>query len=404
MDLHQTLAFALSLAFIIAAAKLGGYVSVRVRQPAVLGELLVGLVLGPSLLDMLAWPVFAEHHELALVLEHLAFLGVIFLMFVAGLEVELGALLRAGKPAVWAGVLGVVTPVVLAWLAFKPLGQSSEGALFIGLVMAATSVSISAQTLMELGVLRTPVGLALLGAAVVDDVLVILLLSFFLAVVGGEGSGPAAMLWILVRMIAYFGVFYAAGRLVLPRVARWVERQPISEGVLSLAVVMMLFFAWAAEALGGVAAITGAFLAGLLFGATPWRNKVMHGVHTIAYAWLVPLFFVNIGFQTDVRAALHGGGGLIVAVMVLVAIVSKVLGSGLGGRLGGFTWLDALRLGTGMTSRGEVGLIAASLGMQLNLVTEQVFAGVVLMVLVTTLVTPPALRALYPTGKGKATP
>jgi len=390
------LAFALSLAFIIAAAKLGGYVSTRLRQPAVLGELLVGLILGPSFLDMISWPVFAEHHELALVIEHLAFLGVLFLMFAAGLEVELTALLRAGKPAVWAGLLGVATPVLLAWLTFRPLGQSNEAALFIGLVMAATSVSISAQTLMELGVLRTPVGLALLGAAVVDDVLVILLLSFFLAVVGGESSGPGAMLWIFVRMVAYFGVFYTLGRLVLPRVTQWVERQPISEGVLSLAVVVMLFFSWAAEALGGIAAITGAFLAGLLFGATPWRNKIMHGVHTIAYAWLVPLFFVNIGLQTDVAAALHGGGGLMVTLMVLVAVVSKVAGSALGGRLGGFNWLDALRLGTGMTSRGEVGLIAASLGMQLNLVSEQIFAGVVLMVLVTTLITPPALRALYP--------
>ncbi len=396
MDAHATLAFALALGLIIAAAKLGGYLSNRLGQPAVLGEILSGLLLGPSLLNMLHWPVFEHSTHLSAVLEHLAFLGVVFLMFLAGMEVELEALARAGKPALWTGLLGVATPLALAWVVMDGLGYSGEAGLFIGLVMAATSVSISAQTMMELGVLRSRVGLALLGAAVVDDVLVILLLSAFQAFTLGEGGGVLTVLGMLARMALFLAAAWLLGVRLVPRLGRVVDRLPISEGLLTFAVVLTMLYAWAAEALGGIAAITGAFLTGLIFGRSPWRRLILDGMHKMAYALLVPIFFVNIGLQTDVRLAFRPEGWPIALTLVGLALVSKAVGCTLGGRIGGLSWLDALRLGTGMTSRGEVGLIVASVGSQFGWVDDTVFAGVVLMVLVTTLVTPIALRLLYP--------
>lgn len=387
------LQFLLALSIVIAVAKVAGYLSTRAGQPAVLGELLAGLILGPTVLDMLHWPVFSDPH-LGESLSHLAHLGVLFLMFIAGLEVDIAAMTAAGRPAVLAGFLGVLAPVVLGMAAALPFGFTLERGIFMGLVLAATSVSISAQTLMELGVLQTRVGIGLLSAAVVDDVLVILLLSLFVALVGG-GSSVVAILWVLAKMALFLVVALWVGMRVVPLLSALVDELPMSEGVMALAVVLTLLFAWSAEALGGVAAITGAFLAGIAFSGTPLRQDVERGMHTIAYAWLVPVFFVSIGLEANARAL--GWEGVPFALLIVaVAVVSKVVGCGLGARLGGFSPGEALRLGVGMVSRGEVGLIVASVGMGAGLIQEGTFATVVIMVLATTLLTPIMLRALYP--------
>jgi len=383
----------LELALIVFAAKAAGYLSVRLGQPAVLGELVVGLLLGPSLLNMGHWPLFGSE-QLREIISTLAHLGVIFLMFVAGLEVDLGMMAQTGRIAVIAGVSGVIAPVVLGALVTWPFGYDLQHGLFTGLVLAATSVSISAQTLMELGVLRSRVGMALLGAAVVDDVLVILLLSAFIAVAGGNG-GFLAIVWVLVKMILFLAIALLLGILVVPRLTNIVGHLPISEGVMSLAIVVTFVYAWAAEALGGIAAITGAFLAGVIFGRTSARKVIEGKVRAIAYSWLVPIFFVSIGLQTDVRTL--GATGIPIALAIVgVALISKVIGCGSGAVVAGCTPGEALRLGVGMTSRGEVGLIVASVGLSTRLITDAVFASAVLMVLVTTLITPIALRALYP--------
>ncbi len=383
----------LALALIIVAAKGTGYLAIRLGQPAVLGELLAGLILGPTVLDMLHWPVFGGEH-LGETIGHLAHLGVLFLMFIAGLEVDLDAMRHAGRPAILAGVMGVITPIALTMLAGLPFGFNLQEGFFIGLTLAATSVSISAQTFMELGVLRSRVGMALLGAAVVDDVLVVLLLSLVTALASGSG-GVLAILWTLARMILFFMLSIILGRQVIPSLSSVIARLPISEGVVALAIGVGLLYAWAAEALGGVAAITGAFLAGLLFGRTTVRQAIETRMHILAYAWLVPIFFVSIGLETNVRAL--GLEWLLFALLIMgVAIVSKIIGCGAGAWVGGFSFGEALRLGVGMISRGEVGLIVASVTLSAGLVESEVFATVVLMVLVTTLVTPLLLQTLYP--------
>jgi Kef-type K+ transport system membrane component KefB len=385
------LQLALLIAVILLAAKAAGYLSVRLGQPSVLGELLVGILLGPSLLDILHLPFVTGHLDETI--KELGELGVLLLMFIAGLELHLDELTRNTKVSALAGIMGVLTPVALGAGTGLLFGFGWESALFLGLTLGATSVSISAQTLMELRVLRTRVGLGLLGAAVFDDVMIILLLSIFLAVVSG-GTSAAGILWILVKMILFLATSTAFGLYVLPKLVRITRRLPISQGVLSLAMVVLLFYGVAAEVVGGMAAITGSFLAGLMFARCDEKERLEQGISALAYGLFVPIFFVSIGLAVNVRD-LEGEALLLTAVIIIVAIASKFFGSGLGARWAGFTWRESWQMGAGMVSRGEVGLIVANVGIGAGLVSGSDFSAIVGMVLATTIVTPPMLRALF---------
>lgn len=387
-----------ALMVIITAAKMGGWGAVRLGQPAVLGELLIGVLLGPSLLDLLHWPLLSnsvDPHLLTEAVYELAELGVICLMFLAGLEVDVREMRRTGRVAALAGVFGVIVPLALGALMVLPFGYRGQAALFVGMILTATSVSISAQTLLELGMLRSREGIALLGAAVVDDILVILLLSVVVAL-ASSGAGAAAIALVFVRMLLYLGLATVTAFVVLPRLADWMDNQPISEGLTALVLVVTLAYAWLAEVGGGLAAITGAFIAGVGFGRSHLHATIARSMHTITYAFLVPIFFVSIGLKTNVRL-LVGPEILLVFVLVIVAVASKVLGSGIGARLGGFTSRESLRVGVGMISRGEVGLIVASVGVSAGLIKTELFSIVTLIVLVTTLITPPLLRQAFTT-------
>jgi Kef-type K+ transport system membrane component KefB len=386
------LQLALVLSIIILTAKASGWLSLRLGQPAVLGELLAGLILGPTALNLLHLPIL-DSPSLEETILHLAELGAVLMMFVAGMEVDLREMSRSGQVAVLGGVLGVAFPLGLGALASIPFGYAGESAAFVGIVLTATSVSISAQTLLELGVLRTREGLALLGAAVVDDILVIVLLSVFLAL-GGGASAPGAVVLVVVKMLLYLALAGVAGWLALPPLLRWVDRQPISEGLASLVFSSVLLFAWAAEVLGGLAAITGSFLAGVGLSRSPLREKTEGRIRAITYAFLVPVFFVSIGLQAD-AGALTGPSWILLAVLLVVAVASKVIGSGLGALVGGFGGRQALRVGVGMISRGEVGLIVAAVGVGQGLIGPDLFSVVVLLVLLTTIVTPVLLRLAF---------
>jgi Kef-type K+ transport system membrane component KefB len=392
----------LQLAFLIAvillAAKAAGYLSVRLGQPSVLGELLVGILLGPSLLDLLHLP-FIEGGKLGETIKELGELGVLLLMFIAGLELHLDELTRNTKVSALSGIMGVLAPVALGTGTGLLFNFGWESALFLGLTLGATSVSISAQTLMELRVLRTRVGLGLLGAAVFDDVLIILLLSIFLAVITG-GTSAVGILWILVKMILFLAASTAFGLYVLPKMVRITRRLPISQGVLSLAMVILLFYGVAAEVVGGMAAITGSFIAGLMFARCEEKERLEQGVSALAYGLLVPIFFVSIGLEVNVRD-LQAEVLLLTGVIIVIAILSKLFGSGLGARWAGFSWRESWQLGAGMVSRGEVGLIVANVGIGAGLVTGEEFSAIVGMVLASTIVTPPMLRALFAEPKKK---
>jgi Kef-type K+ transport system membrane component KefB len=289
--------------------------------------------------------------------------------------------------------LGVIVPLGLGWATSRLFGYSSQEAIFIGLAQTATSVSISAQTLMELNVLRSRTGLALLGAAVFDDVLVILLLSIFAILAGTGTAGDSGILQTILLMIGYFIAAIVAGWF-LPRLFNLVSKLHVSQGLVAFALAVCLVFAWAAEIIGGVAAITGAFIAGLFLARSPHVRQIEHGVSAVAYSFFVPIFFVNIGLESNLRA-ISGSAWIFALVITAVAIISKIIGSGLGALLGGFSRDDALRLGIGMVSRGEVGLIVASFAAAQGLLSDDGFSITVFMVIIATLVTPPMLRAAY---------
>ncbi|MCL4867734.1 MAG: cation:proton antiporter [Anaerolineae bacterium] len=393
---HGFLNFILVLVLIIAAAKLSGYLSIRLKQPSVLGELLVGIILGPTVLNILgaAWLPFHEDIHLGETISFMAELGVILLMMLAGLDLHLGDLLRSGKVSALAGTTGVVMPLLLGLGTGLLFGQPLVESLFIGLALSATSVSISAQTLMELGVLRTRVGLALLGAAVFDDILVIVLLSAAVIWLGGAAAGVSSILMTIASMAGFLLVASLIGLTVLPWLARRVERLPINQGLVTFALVICLLYAWAAEEIGGMAAITGAFLVGLFLGRTPFRKQLESGIASLAYGFFVPIFFINIGLNADLTAILGPGLGFALVITV-VAVVSKLAGCGLGGLWGGLSRRESLQLGIGMVSRGEVGLIVASLAMAHNAFSPANFATTVFMVIMATLVTPPLLRLTF---------
>ena len=392
---HEFLNFIAALSIIIVTAKASGLISVRLGQPAVLGELLAGIILGPTFLDMLGtWPEFSEDTHLAVTIELMAEIGVLLLMMLAGLELELAELLNSGKAASLSGTLGVIVPLVLGFGTALAFGLPNEEALFMGLALSATSVSISAQTLMELRVLRTRVGLTLLGAAVFDDILVILLLSLASIFAGGGAGDINSVALTLGRIVLYLGAAIVAGLYVLPRLTTWVDRLPISQGTLAFVLVATLLFGWAAEAVGGIAAITGAFLVGLFLSQTPHRQHLETGISARAYGFFVPIFFVSIGLAVDLRA-ISGSAWIFAIVITIVAVASKIVGSGGGARMAGFSWLESLQLGIGMVSRGEVGLIVAAFALANSLLSQQNFSIAVFMVIIATLVTPPMLRYAF---------
>ena len=386
--------FILLIVLILASAKGAGYLSYRLGQPSVLGELLAGIVLGPVALDLYSWPVFSDPH-LEETIRHLGELGVLLLMFIAGLELHLTDLLRSGKVAGGAGFLGVLFPLALGTGLGLWFNSELGPALFIGLILAATSVSISAQTLMEIGFLHTRVGISLLGAAVLDDILVILGISIALAISHGTGVPDLANIFeIVLRMAVFLTAATVAGLWLLPRLSRWVQRLAISQGLVAFSLIFILLYGWAAEILGGMAAITGAFLVGLILARSEVKESIRNGIDTLAYAIFVPIFFVNVGLSIEAQPWTMASVLLFVS-MTVVAIIGKVLGAGLGARLGGLTAVESLQLGVGMMSRGEVGLIAVSLGVTEGIIRQDVYPPVVGVVIVTTLITPPLLRYLF---------
>ncbi|MBE2267951.1 MAG: cation:proton antiporter [Anaerolinea sp.] len=412
MEPNPALALILAIGLIVAASRIGGTLARRLGQPRVLGELIIGVILGPTLIDMLHLPIF-HGVELDETINELAQLGVLLLMFIVGLEVNIRELASVGRVGVFAGFLGALLPVVLTVPLLLLFRYSWQPALFAGVALAATSVSISAQVLLEIGVLRTRVGSALLATALIDDVLAILLVSLTVAITANAGieagADFGALVNIVVRMALYLIGAFLLAWFILPRVMDWLSEQPSlaqSFGIPAIALIGLLLFAWSAEELGGVAAITGAFIAGVGFSRSKERvrHEIEQSISSIAYVFLVPIFFVDVGLETDLSqfplAALP-----LALLMLVVAVVSKIGGCGLGGRLGGFDNTNSIRLGVCMISRGEVGLIIASLGIGAGVFRsdDPLFASLFLVILASTLITPPFVRAIFRTGENRET-
>ena len=385
------LQLAILLVIILLAAKLAGYIAIRLGQPSVLGELLMGIILGPSLLNLLHLSAFDEK-TMTEILRLLGEIGVVFLLFVAGLELHLNELSRNMRISALAGILGVLFPFFLGTMAGLLFNFTLEEAVFLGIILGASSVSISAQTLMELKQLKSRVGLSLLGAAVFDDILVILMLSLFFAF-SSHSNTLTGLLLVFGRMLVFFALAFVFGLWALPFIIRKVKSLPVSQNVLTLAIVVLLFYAISAELIGGMAAITGAFIAGLMFARSPEKESLEPRIHALAYGFFVPIFFVNIGLNVNIFAIKEN---LLLGFAVIVAaILGKFLGAGLGGRWAGLSGRESMQLGVGMIPRAEVSLIAASIGASAGLVNAAESSAIVGMVIICTVITPPILRYLF---------
>src|SRR5713226_4763896 len=371
----------LQLLAIFVSAKVAGELFERAKLPSVLGEILAGIALGPFALGWIN-PSDTIHS--------VAEIGAIFVLFSAGLETSPQDLIRVGRQALLVAVAGVVVPFVLGFAYMKWRGDASSEAIFVGAAMVATSVGITARVLGDLHVLSTRTAKIILGAAVFDDILGMVLL----ATVAGLASGGRLEwlhLGILTGEAAAFALFMI---FVAPRIVRRIqprmERLSKQHAPLIIALALCLFLSWLSAKIG-MAAIIGAFFAGLMFAdyAPQWNLLPRVGGIT---EFLAPFFFFSIGSRLNVR--LFAGDVLFAAIVVsLLAIVSKVIGCGL--PLLSEGWPTALRVGIGMMPRGEVALIVALVGLQSQIVTQSTYAIVVFMTAMTTLLAPPLLRYLF---------
>ncbi|MBS4202110.1 cation:proton antiporter [Bacillus sp. FJAT-49732] len=372
----------LQLAIILVASKVAGSISVRLGQPAVLGKLLIGIVLGPSVLGLV--------NETD-TLQALSQIGVILLMFIAGLETDIDEFKRTGKAATFVGFGGIIAPLALGYAAGFALGLDVFESLFLGLLLSATSVSISVQALKEMNKLKSREGTTILGAAVIDDVVVIIALAFLMSFAGGDVN----ISMVILKKVLFFAGAILVGWKVVPWFLNKFSKLKVTETVISSALIICFVFAYFAE-YTGVAAIIGAYIAGVSISVTKFKQEIFEKVETISYSIFVPIFFTSIGVMAQFNGITKNLG--LIVLLSIIAILTKLVGAALGAKLSGFGWRSSLGIGSAMISRGEVALILASIGLDAMLLTEDMFAVVVVVILVTTIVTPPMMKMIFKTN------
>ncbi|MFC5774588.1 cation:proton antiporter [Ectobacillus antri] len=374
------------LAIILLASKLAGDISVRLGQPSVLGKLLIGIVLGPSVLGLV------NDTE---ILGELSQIGVILLMFIAGLETDLDEFKRTGKASSIVGAAGVAVPLSLGYGAGIVLGMSNFEAVFLGLLLSATSVSISVQALKEMGKLQSREGSVILGAAVIDDVLVIVALAFVMSLAGGDVN----LTMVILKKALFFIVSIIVGWKVVPIILRKFAPLRVTESLISAGLIVCFTFAYFAE-YTGVAAIIGAYIAGVAISVTDYKHEIFEKVETIGYSIFVPVFFTSIGVTAEFSGV--GENWLLILGLSVLAIITKLVGCAFGAKITGFNGNSSLGIGAAMVSRGEVALIIAAIGLEADLLKQDLFAVMVAVVLVTTVVTPPMMKVFFNRNKETA--
>lgn len=392
--MHHGAAILFTLFVIFVAAQVGAEIAQRLKLPGVVGEIVAGCAIGPS---ALGW-IQVEQIAVGMPLDVLAEIGVVLLLFSVGLETRLDDLKKVGKSAFLVGVLGVIVPFVLGSLWAHGSGFDWAKSLFIAAAFVATSAGITARVLQELGVLTRIESRVILGAAVIDDILAMLLLGIVTALQGGTGIQIGSLLLVLVQAIGFVAVIGWVGTAVMRRRARWLDRpiNPLSPLTISLAICLGLAFL---STEFGLAAIIGAFLAGMIASETHRREELEHQMQPLL-ALLTPFFFVITGAKIDLAVFTSVDALWMLLVVTAIAVVSKMMGGFLGalslGRRG------ALVVGVGMIPRGEVGIVIASLGLAAGVFNNEIYAVIVAMSLLTSIVTPPVLAALLQPGDDDA--
>ncbi len=381
MAITTTAGILVSLLTVFVAGKIGGELFERMRQPAVVGELLAGVLAGPAVLGLF--------HS-SVTLQTVSTMGVIVLMFTVGLETRASDLLRVGRTALLVALLGVVVPFGGGLLFAAAFGFSNPEALFIGTALVATSVGVTARVLADRGFLSTRLAKIVLAAAVIDDILGMIVLSVVTGMARG-GLDARSLAVVLVEVGAFIAFELFVAPWLVRRHGHYLERVRVANAPLVVAIVVMLGMAATAEAIG-LAGIVGAFFAGMMFAETSERWKLDRSTRPL-YVWLVPYFFVLAGSQVDLAVLSRPAVLLPGLLLAVVAVVTKVAGCGIGAL--GEGPRAALAIGVAMVPRGEVGLIVASVGLASRVISPSVYGMVVLVVAVSTLVVPPVLPRLF---------
>lgn len=389
--------YLLYLAVILMSTKLLGLVTRKAHMPQVVGALIAGLILGPACLNLLHSSTF---------LNQVSEIGVIVLMFMAGLETDTEELKRSGLASFIIALFGVLVPLaggfgvaMICHVASSDLSASElMQNIFIGIILTATSVSITVETLKEMGKVSTKAGTAILGAAIIDDILGIVALT----VITSMADPSTNIVLVLLKIVGFFAFAIVFGIVFFYIIQKWVALDPRpNRRHVIMTFAFCLIMSFCAEHFFGVADITGAYVAGLVLSHSAKREVIYREFDTVSYLLVAPVFFASIGLKVELSSM---SGSLVTFTLLLlaVAIVTKILGCGLGAKVMGYTPKESFQIGIGMISRGEVALIVANKGEALGLISDKLYAPIVVTVVITTVITPILLKAAFKDKKKTA--
>ncbi|MDY5480219.1 MAG: cation:proton antiporter [Peptostreptococcus porci] len=380
--------YLVSIAIILLSTKIFGGLTEKIKLPQVVGALIAGVVIGPAVFGVVQDTAF---------LDEVAELGVIILMFMAGLDTDLNQLKKKGVSYLVIAIFGVVIPLVGGFLSYfwyfninPGDSQSVLKAIFIGVILTATSVSITVEALRELGHLTGKVGNAILGAAIVDDVIGIIILT----VITSFRDSSISISVVLIKIVLYFAIMLVFG-LIITAGARMLDLKTDRRQITVYVFALVLIVAYISEKYVGIADITGAYLIGMIFSKFSIRNEIVKKMNVLSYLFFSPIFFASVGLKTKLDSF---STSMIVfsVIILLVAIFTKIVGAGIGAKLCKYSTKDSLNIGIGMVSRGEVALIVAQKGHKLGFIDNNMFSPIVLMVVITTILTPILLKISMP--------
>ncbi len=390
----DTLEILRNLAIIVISAKLFGLIARKLKAPQVAGEIIAGLLIGPSLFNIVVdndfWSGMAE-------------IGVILLMFSAGLETNIDNLKKSGLKATALAVAGVSLPLILGTIMYMCFyGFSAPGtstfveAVFIGTILTATSVSITVSALKELGKISTDVGTTIMSAAIIDDVIGIVVLTAVL----GLKDPNADLGAVCIKTVAFFALSLVAGVIIFKIMQRFVHRWPHTRRIPIIGMALAFVLAYVADKYFGVADITGAYVAGIILSSLDDSAYIDRKMDISSYMIFGPIFFASVGLQTNLRTVDLSILAFSVA-FVLVGLLGKVIGCGLVAKLLKYNNSDALKIGVGMMTRGEVALIVAQRGLKAGIIDSKYFTSVILLIVVSSILTPIILKAIYSVDEKK---
>ncbi|MDY6915236.1 MAG: cation:proton antiporter, partial [Candidatus Cloacimonadota bacterium] len=370
----------LNLAIIIFLSKILGAFSKKFNQPPVIGMLLLGIVLGPTLLNVI---------KPSEIIAWIGKIGVLFLLFEAGLETNIKRIRKESNQALPPALGGIIVPFTFGFLLSYFTGNTIAHSSVTGIIFSATSVSVSVMTLIDMGKMKSIEGRTIVNSAIIDDIFGIILLTFIFGLTDDSVIQQSNLLFPIVKIVLFFVFALVAGYFIFKPFFINLKKFMMDNVAVSLAIALVLLYSWFAE-LTGLAAITGAYFAGLIIGQTQYKNTIQDGISTVGKSFFIDVFFVNIGLEfnlLDIETA-----PLFLIIFVILAIISKILGCGVGARITNLDTLRSLRIGSGMVPRGEVSLIVANMALQKGIINTNLLSATIMTVIISAIVTPVLLK------------